>query len=130
MDENIPRTNGEHISHNSCVSDPPPDPFTSEVPTGMTLESIIALTDELIHLNELVMLHVERSGGFTCQASYFTIVTPVLDMLEGEIRFRYRAGMSKDQIKLIVQDWIDKEIAELNGRKPACGTAADREDLS
>jgi hypothetical protein len=57
------------------------------------------------------MLHLERSGGFTCTASYFTIVTPILDMLEAEIRFRYRSGISRDELKLIVQDWIDKEIA-------------------
>ncbi len=64
------------------------DAFSSEVPVGMTLESIISLTGELEHLNELVMLHIGKSGGFTCTASYFTIVTPLLDMLEGEIRFR------------------------------------------
>jgi serine/threonine-protein kinase RIO1 len=34
-------------------------------------------------------------------------------MLEVEIRFRYRESMSKDQMKLVVQDWIDKEIADL-----------------
>ncbi|MDD4138185.1 MAG: hypothetical protein PHT99_09890 [Methanoregula sp.] len=89
------------------------DAFTSEVPSGMTLESIVDLTGEMEHLNELVMLHVEQSGGFTCTASYFTIVTPILDQLEGEIRFRYREGMSRDQVKLIVQDWIDKEIASI-----------------
>jgi len=89
------------------------DAFSSEVPVGMTLESIISLTGELEHLNELVMLHLERSGGFTCTASYFSIVTPVLDMLEAEIRFRYHDGMSRDRMKLVVQDWIDKEIADL-----------------
>jgi hypothetical protein len=89
------------------------DLFTSEVPVGMTLESIVDLTGEMEHLNELVMLHVERSGGFSCTASYFTIVTPILDMLEVEIRFRYRKGMTRDQVKLVVQDWIDKEIAGL-----------------
>ena len=87
------------------------DPFSPEVPVGMTLESIVDLTGEMEHLNELVMLHVERAGGFSCTASYFTIVTPILDMLEVEIRFRYHDGMSRDQMKLVVQDWIDKEIA-------------------
>jgi hypothetical protein len=87
------------------------DAFSSEVPVGMTLESIISLTGEFEHLNELVMLHLGKSGGFTCTASYFTIVTPLLDMLEREIRFRYFEGMSRDQMKLVVQDWIDKEIA-------------------
>jgi serine/threonine-protein kinase RIO1 len=95
----------------------------------MTLESLISLTDELAHLNELVMLHVEKSGGFTCTASYFTIVTPVLDMLEGEIRFRYRAGMSRNQMKLIIQDWIDKEIAGMNSCEPAFVPEPDPEKL-
>lgn len=76
----------------------------------MTLESLIDLTGEMAHLNELVMLHVEKSGGFTCSASYFTIVTPVLDMLETEIRFRYRDGMSKEDIKKIISEWIKREI--------------------
>jgi|WetSurMetagenome_2_1015567.scaffolds.fasta_scaffold15990_3 hypothetical protein len=90
------------------------DPFCSGIPASITLESIVDLTGEFEHLNSLVQLHLERSGGFTCMASYFTIVTPLLDMLEVEIRFRYRDGMTKDQIKLIVQDWIDGEIAGLN----------------
>jgi len=34
-------------------------------------------------------------------------------MLEKEIRFRYFEGMSRDQMKLVVQDWIDKEIADM-----------------
>ena len=116
-------------AQDSCTPDHGADPFTAEIPAGMTLESIITLTDELSHLNELVLLHLETSGGFTCQAAYFTIVTPVLDMLEVEIRFRYRAGMSKDQMKLIVQDWIDKEIAEIRGRGPASASGSGPETL-
>lgn len=110
------QSTGDIPEKDHCASDTPSgtgDVFTSEVPLGMTLESIVDLTGEMEHLNELVMLHVERSGGFTCTASYFTIVTPILDMLEVEIRFRYRQGISRDDIKLIIQDWIDKEIAEL-----------------
>jgi hypothetical protein len=118
MDDNDTRITRDEMQQDACLTDSAADPFASEVPTGMTLEGIVALTDELAHLNELVMLHIEKAGGFTCQASYFTIVTPVLDMLEAEIRFRYRAGMSKDQMKLIVQDWIDREIAEFKGRHP------------
>ena len=81
-----------------CLSDKPVsagDVFTSEVPVGMTLESsIIDLTGEMGHLNELVMLHVERSGGFT-SATSFTIVTPILDMLEVEVRYRYVRACQK-----------------------------------
>lgn len=87
------------------------DEFRSDVPAGLTLESIIDMTGEMKHLHELVMLHVEKSGGVTCPASYFTLVSPILDMLEEEIRFRYHEGMSKDQMKLVVRDWINKEIA-------------------
>ena len=105
---------GDTPEKEHCISDIPVeagDAFRSEVPVGMTLESIINLTDEFEHLNELVVLHLGRSGGFTCTESYFTIVTPLLDLLEAEIRFRYHEGMSRDQMKLVVQDWIDKEIA-------------------
>jgi hypothetical protein len=89
------------------------DAFQSEIPVGMTLESIIDLTGEMEHLNELVMLHLERGGGFTCPTAYFTAVQPILDLLEVEIRVRYRPGMTKNEMKLIVQDWIDEEIHSL-----------------
>ena len=105
----------QNISKDSCPetggSESPPDVFQSDVPCGMTLESIIDLTGELAHLNELVMLHLEKAGGFTSPQSYFTTVTPLLDLLEAEIRLRDRAGMGKNEMKLLVQDWIDKEIA-------------------
>ena len=77
----------------------------------MTLESLVTMTGEMEHLNELVLLHVEKAGGFTCTASYLMIVTPILDMLEGEIRFRYREGMDRDEIKEIIAGWIEREIA-------------------
>jgi hypothetical protein len=127
MDENTTRTSREKPPQDPCAAAPGADPFTGEVPIGMTLEAVIDITDELGHLNELVMLHLEKAGGFTCQTSYFTVVTPVLDMLEVEIRCRYRAGMARDQLKLIVQDWIDKEIALVKGRKPANAPAPDPE---
>jgi hypothetical protein len=84
-----------------------------DIPVRMTLEQVIDLTGELEHLNELILLTLRKTGGFTCTESYFTIVQPVLDLLEVEIRFRYRAGMTTQQITLIVQDWIDKEIAAI-----------------
>jgi hypothetical protein len=82
------------------------------VPAGMTLEAIIDCTGELEHLNELVMLKLDKTGGFTCTESYFSIVQPVLDLLEVEIRLRYYHGMTEQEMKLLVQDWIDKEIAD------------------
>ena len=130
MDENTSRSTREKMPHEAGKTDAPVDPLTCEVPVSMTLDGIISLTDELEHLNELVMLHLEKSGGFTCQAAYFTIVTPVLDMLEMEIRYRYRAGMSKDQLKLIVQDWIDKEIAGFKGPRLICEDIRDKKSTS
>jgi hypothetical protein len=91
----------------------PADSFPSEMPSCMTLESIIDLTGEMEHLNELVMLHLEKGGGFTCPSAYFTTVQPILDLLEVEIRVRYQPGMTKNEMKLIVQDWIDEEIHSL-----------------
>jgi hypothetical protein len=79
----------------------------------MTLESIIDFTGELEHLNELVVLQLERNGGFTTTESYFSIVQPILDLLEVELRVRCSSGMTQQQVKLIVQDWIDEEIANL-----------------
>jgi hypothetical protein len=34
-------------------------------------------------------------------------------MLEIEIRIRYHAGMTCQEMTLIVQDWIDREIREM-----------------
>jgi len=86
------------------------EPF---VPAGLTLENIIDLTEEFEHLNELVMLQIKKEGGITCPESYFNVVHPILDLLEVEIRIRYHSGMDKQEMKLLIQDWIDKEIADL-----------------
>jgi hypothetical protein len=94
----------------------PSDPsggFDTDLPVSMTLEHLIELTGEMEHLNELVLLSLEKEGGFTCTEAYFATVQPILDLLEVEIRVRYRAGMSTNEMKLIVQDWIDSEIREL-----------------
>ena len=89
------------------------DVFLSEVTEGMTLENIIDRTGELEHLNELVMLQLKKAGGFTCTESYFSTMQPILDLLEVEIRIRYHHGMNNQEMKLLVQNWIDEEIAEL-----------------
>jgi hypothetical protein len=91
----------------------PGDGFRTELPVNMTLENIVDLTGEMEHLNELVMISLDKAGGFTCTEAYFTVVQPILDLLEVEIRVRYKPGMSKNEMKLIVQDWIDSEIREL-----------------
>lgn len=93
-----------------------PDPsrgFRSDLPVNMTLETLIELTGEMEHLNELVQKSLEREGGFTSTEAYFTTVQPILDLLAVEIRFRFRPGMSKNEWKLIIQDWIDGEIRTL-----------------
>lgn len=81
--------------------------------TGMTLEEIIDASGEFEHLNELVILHIKRSGGLKSPDDYFTLVTPILDLLEREIQVCSVQGITKQQMKLIIQDWIDKEIAEI-----------------
>ena len=78
-----------------------------------TLERIVDQTDEMAHLNELILIYLEKNGGFTTPDAYFNLVQPVLDLLEVEIRVRYHPGMTKTEMKLVVQDWIDSEIAEL-----------------
>lgn len=101
---------GEHTAADANI--PKPGVFPAD-PAGMTLEDIIDLTGELGHLNDLVMLHLERNGGFTSMDSYFCAVQPLLDLLEVEIRIRFREKMSTQDMKLIIQDWIDNEIADL-----------------
>ena len=92
-------------------------PCTPDNRKGITLEALVTMTGEMEHLNDLVLLHVAHSGGFTGTASYFAIVTPVLDLLEKEIRIRYYDGISKDHLKHIIQVWIDKEIAGMKCRE-------------
>lgn len=89
------------------------DSFGIDLPVNITLENILDLTGEIEHLNELVLISLDRDGGFTSTEAYLATVQPILDMLEVEIRFRYRAGMSKNEMKLIIQDWIDSEIRAL-----------------
>ena len=90
----------------------PEEVFESGIPQGITLEKIIDLTGELEHLNELVLLDLKKGGGFSSPASYFAAVQPILDLLEYEIRLRYRPGITRVDMKLLVQDWIDEEMAE------------------
>jgi hypothetical protein len=93
----------------SAPSDPS-DGSRSDLPVNMTLEQIVDLTGELEHLNELVMLSLDRDGGFTGTEAYFSTVQPILDLLVVEIRIRCQPGMSRNEMKLIIQDWIDEEI--------------------
>jgi hypothetical protein len=88
----------------SALSDPPGGPATSQ-PVTMTLEDIVDMTGEMEHLSALV--------GLSTPEAYFAAVHPLLDLLEVEIRVRCRKGMCRDEMKLIVQDWIDGEIREL-----------------
>lgn len=103
--------------HDDCKKETgPPEPsdgFSTGLPVNMTLETIIDLTGEMEHLNQLVLLSLDRDGGFTSTEAYLATVQPIFDLLEVEIRFRYRAGMSKNEMKLIIQDWIDGEIRAL-----------------
>ncbi|PKG32460.1 hypothetical protein [Methanoregula sp.] len=94
-----------------------PECPAGDIPRGMTLEGLVTMTGEMEHLNELVLLHLEKAGGFTCTASYLTIVTPILDMLEVEIRFRYREGMDREEIKEIIAGWIAQEISGFRPNK-------------
>ena len=101
----------------TCVRDSaslPTDGFGNEMAVGMTLERIVDLTGEFVHLNELVTLLIDKRGGFANPGAYLAIVQPVLDRLEVEIRTRYRPGMNIQDVKLIVCDWIDNEIAHLH----------------
>ena len=82
-------------------------------PDPLTLEMIVSRTGEMEHLNELVMLHLEDEGGFRGTEAYFSIVRPVLDQLEGEIRARYLPGMTRAAMKQAISDWIENEICLL-----------------
>ena len=48
-----------------------PEGFTTDIPVNMTLENILDLTGEMEHLNELIMLSLDKEGGFTCYRSLF-----------------------------------------------------------
>ncbi len=109
------------LSHPDDTCNPPgevPGKDDPGIPSGLTLENIIDLTEEFEHLNELVMLQLQKNGGISCAESYFNAVHPILDLLEVEIRVRFHAGMGRQEMKLLIQDWIDEEIAVLkSGRK-------------
>ena len=89
------------------------DPFLSESPVMMTLERIIALTGEIEHLNDLVLVHLDCNGGFSGTGAYFSTVRPILDRLELEIRTQYEPGMTRAEIKGTISTWIDQEICSL-----------------
>jgi hypothetical protein len=86
---------------------------TEPDPGRLTLEQIVEMTGEFEHLNELVLLRLERSGGFTGTEAYFKTVHPLLDMLEIEIRVKCTHDTTAGQMTRIVREWIDREISEL-----------------
>lgn len=109
---------------------PPPDCISSgitkersgEAPSsgsygGITLEQLIDETDEMSHLNEFIICYIEKNGGFSTPEAYFALVQPLLDLLEVEIRVRYYPGITKKEMKLVVQDWIDNEITLLHKKE-------------
>ena len=112
MDENTMPDQSNDNNQEMPPGDDTGDTVSCVVPQGMTLENIIDLTGELEHLNELIELHLDKSEGFTCTEAYFSTVQPVLDLLEVEISIRYRPDMTLRELKLLVQDWVNKEIAE------------------
>lgn len=101
-----PDDNGE----NPAAPPDPPCGFRSDLPANMTLETLVELTGEIEHLNELVQRTLERDGGFTSVDAYLKTVQPILDLLEVEIRVQFRPGMRRNEWKLIIQDWIDSEL--------------------
>lgn len=105
--------NPDDDCENPSVPSDLPNGIKTDMPVNMTLENIIELTGEMEHLNELILLTLDRDGGFTCTEAYFKTVQPILDLLEVEIRVRFQSGVSKNEMKLIIQDWIDSEIREL-----------------
>jgi hypothetical protein len=106
----MPDRNPDDDDKKPAGSSDPHSRFQTNLPVNMTLETIIDLTGEMGHLNELVQKSLDRDGGFTSPEAYFATVQPILDLLEVEIRIRYRPGMSKIELKLIIQHWIDEEI--------------------
>ncbi|MFY9750178.1 MAG: hypothetical protein WAK75_07295 [Methanoregula sp.] len=107
--ENTVNEEPSHTSYENVTTDPCP-PVSRDAIPGMTLEQIIDMTGEFAHLHELIMIHIEQAGGFAGADAYFRTVQPLLDLLEIEIRIRCRSGLTPQQMKLVVQDWIDQEI--------------------
>jgi hypothetical protein len=103
-----------HCISPSFPREPASDTTSSDCSGGLTLEHIIDEIDEMSHLNRFIEQYVEKMGGFTTPEAYFAMIQPVLDLLEAEIRVRYAPGMTKQDMKLVVQDWIDYEIAMLH----------------
>ena len=112
-DETEKSRNGIHTETRPGSGSPASDKTPSDMAACRTLEQIVDLTGEFEHLNELVMIHINNSGGFSGPDAYFKIVRPVLDKLEAEIRIRLQPGMSAATLKLVIEDWIDTEIAAL-----------------
>jgi hypothetical protein len=108
--EDIDEKTEGNLDQNSSGCPPASSPTGRSV---LTLEGVIELTGEFEHLNELVVLHLEKGGGFTTTASYFATVQPILDLLEVELRLKGNCAMDKEEMKIIVKSWIDEEIRRI-----------------
>jgi hypothetical protein len=82
-----------------------------EPPVSMMLERMIDITGEFYHLGDLIAIKKKMSRSKS--HSFQEIVMPVLAGLDEEIRKRFHPDMDSIEMRLIVQDWIDKEIRRL-----------------
>ena len=76
---------------------------------GLTLQALVEGTGELEHLNTLVLRHLEQAG-WTGTDNYFTLVRPLLDEMERDLRERLSPDMSPEEVKQIIHDWIEAEL--------------------
>ena len=63
--EIMPETDPDDDCQKPSAPSDLPEGFSTDMPVNMTLENILDLTGEMEHLNELIMLSLDKEGGFT-----------------------------------------------------------------
>lgn len=83
---------------------------------AITLETVIIETGELDHLlkliekkREKVRIEAGANEGLAAE-TVDKVINPVLEKLEEHLKKDIRAGMSRDEVKVLVHDWIEEQL--------------------
>jgi hypothetical protein len=86
---------------------------------AISLENVLEETGELDHLYRLVELKRQsvsieaENRGELAEKMFVLVINPLLEELEVYLRGAMQPGMEVPEVKVLVSDWIDTQMALL-----------------
>lgn len=78
---------------------------------GKKLEDILESIDETRHLSELMEHRSRDMKGATANEILNKIIHPTLDDLELYLRYYAKPGLSNEELKELVHNWIEAQMS-------------------